>query len=165
MSPAAGFLVFLVVTLVLLASAVWTGFAHRRRAHLTLVVSAVAALGVTIYYAERLGQLYDLESAGAITPIHLFLAKLTTLAYLLPIASGIRLWFRPGGRALHRVLAFLVLGLTVVTAATGTAMVLLAEPKAALEDRAQRRGGSAPADASAAGDPGPSGSQQPPTAG
>lgn len=146
MSPAAGFLVFLSVTLVLLASAVWTGFAHRRRAHLALVVSAVAALGITIYFAERLGGLYDLESAGAITPIHLFLAKLTTLAYLLPIASGIRLWFRPGGRGLHRTLAFLVLGMTALTAATGTAMVLLAEPKAALEGRSEGRGENPPCD-------------------
>lgn len=133
MSPGAGFLVFLSVTLVLLASAVWTGFARRRRLHLALVVAAVAALGVTIYYAEQLGELYDLESAGAITPIHLALAKFTTFAYLLPIASGIRVWFRPGGRTLHRTLAFLVLGLTVITAATGTAMVLMSEPKAALQ--------------------------------
>lgn len=128
MTPGVGFVTFLVVTLALLSAAVWTGFAHRRRVHLVLVIVAVASLGVTIYFAEQLGDLYDLESAGSITPIHLFLAKLTTFAYLLPIVSGIRLWFRPGGRALHRVLAFTVLALTVVTAATGTAMVLLSEP-------------------------------------
>lgn len=127
MNPQVGFPLFLLSTLVLLGCAIWSGFAHRRRLHLTLVVAAVAGLGVTIFYAERLGRLYDLEAAGAITPVHLFIAKLTTLAYLLPIASGIRLWFRPGGRALHRSLAFLVLGLTALTAVTGTAMILMAE--------------------------------------
>lgn len=133
MSTAASFVLWLLVTLALLGAAVWTGFAARRRAHLALVVGAVAALGVTIYFAERLGRLYDLASAGAITPIHLFIAKVTTVAYLLPIASGIRLWFRPGARGAHRILAFTVLGLTLVTAFTGTLMILLAEPLASPE--------------------------------
>ena len=128
MTPGPGFVLFLLVTLALLGAAVWTGFAHRRRTHLAFVLCAVASLGVTIFYAEQLGELYDLDSAGAITPTHLFLAKLTTVAYLLPIASGIRLWFRPGSRRVHRALAFLVLGLTVVTAGTGTAMILMADP-------------------------------------
>lgn len=129
MSATLGFLVFLILTLALLGGAFWTGFAHRRRTHLALVISALASLGITIVYATRLGRLYDLEAAGPITPIHLFIAKVTTAAYLLPIASGIRLWFRPGSanRGLHRKLAYLVLALTLLTAGTGTAMVLLAE--------------------------------------
>ncbi len=139
MSATLGFPVFLLLTLSLLGAAIWTGFAHRRRAHLCLVISAVASLAVTIFYAEKLGRLFDLEAAGAITPIHLFIAKVTTAAYLLPIASGIRLWFWPasGNRALHRKLAYLVLALTLLTASTGTAMILLAERLPAPIEQAQ----------------------------
>jgi hypothetical protein len=129
LSTPLAFVLFLVLTLALLGAVVWSGFAGRRRTHLALVIGAVASLGVTIFFAEKLGESYDLATAGRITPIHLFIAKVTTLAYLLPIASGVRLWFRPGGRALHRVLAFTVLAMTLVTALTGTAMVLMSDRK------------------------------------
>ena len=42
--------------------------------------------------------------------------------------SGIRLWRRDSGRGLHRALAYAVLALTLATAASGTAMILSAEP-------------------------------------
>lgn len=128
MSPTVGFVVFLLVTLVFLGCAVITGRRGERRVHVGMVVGALAFLGITIYYAEQLGDSYDLESAGWITPAHLALAKGTTLAYLLPVLSGIRMWRHEGARPLHRALAYSVLALTVVTAATGTAMILLAEP-------------------------------------
>lgn len=128
MSPATGFVVFLVVTVLLLAGVTATGLLARRRAHLTLVACAVTSLGVTIYFAERLGTLYDLEAAGWITPFHLTLAKVTTVAYLLPIVTGLRLLKDPTRRPLHRRVAFLVLGLTLLTAGTGTWMILAAEP-------------------------------------
>ena len=82
---------------------------------------------VTIYFAERLGRQYDLESAGAIYPVHLFFAKTTTPAYLLPILTGIRTLKRPETLVWHKRLAFLVLLLTVITAGTGTAMVFMAD--------------------------------------
>lgn len=129
MRPAPGFLLFLVLTVLLLAGVVTTGLLARRRVHLTLVVSTVASLGVTIYFAEQLGRLYDLDSAGHITPIHLALAKATTLAYLAPITTGILTWRNPVWRPRHRVAAFVVVGATVLTAATGTAMILLASPR------------------------------------
>jgi len=127
MTATQGFLVFLAITLALLGGVVHTGFRAQRRKHLPLVAGAVVALGVTIYYAERLGELYDLEAAGMIYPIHLFLAKSTTLSYLLPLIFGPltirdRKWLK-----VHRRIAFLVLFLTVVTAATGTVMVFMAE--------------------------------------
>lgn len=123
-----GFLVFLAVTLALLGVVVVTGFQAKRRLHLPAVALAVASLGVTIYYAEQLGRSYDLEAAGAIYPIHLTIAKIATVSYLLPIITGIRTLKNPSRKRTHRMVAFLVLGLTVLTACTGTAMVLMAEP-------------------------------------
>jgi len=146
MNAGVGFLLFLGLTLGLLAGVVWTGFAARRRMHVPLVVLAVASLGATIFFAEQLGRLYDLEAAGAITPIHLFLAKLTTLAYLVPIATGIATLRRPRLRRTHRYVALTVLALTVATAATGTCMIALAEPL-------ERRGVTAPPIGPPAGPP------------
>lgn len=123
-NPTLGFVLFLALTLALLGGVVVTGLRARRRVHLVLVASAVVSLGVTIFYAERLGELYDLEAAGAITPIHLAIAKVTTLAYLAPIATGIATIRNPAWRDWHRRAAYTVLALTVLTAVTGTWMVL-----------------------------------------
>lgn len=128
MSPTTGFIFFFVVTLVFLGTAVLAARKHRRRLHIALVGGAVAGLGGTIWYALQMGKHYDLESAGIITPIHLTLAKITTVAFLLPIAAGIRTLYAPGMRPLHKKLAYVVLGLTVLCAITGTIMILLARP-------------------------------------
>jgi hypothetical protein len=125
LSPTAGFPASLALTLALLALVVATGLRAKRRWHIPLVALALASLGVTIRFAFLLGKLYDLPAAGAITPIHLTLAKITTACYLLPIATGLRTIFAPATRRLHRKLAFVVLGMTVLTAITGTAMLLL----------------------------------------
>lgn len=128
MTATVGFVVFLFVTLGFLGGVVVTGMKAKRRLHIPLVVLAVASLGVTIFYAEQLGREYDLESAGWITPVHIALAKITTLGYLLPIATGIATLRDGRRRPLHRKFAFLILALTVVTAVTGTSMVLLSDP-------------------------------------
>ena len=127
MSPVTGFILSLALTLVLLGLAVATGFAGRRRIHVSVVASALASLVVTIYYATELGELYDLDSAGVITPIHLALAKLAAVSFLLPVYTGLRTWKNARFKPLHRKLAFLALGLTVLAAVTGTAMVLLSD--------------------------------------
>ncbi len=127
MSAELGFVACLLLTLALLAAVVATGLRARRRLHVPLVFATLAALGVTIYFAKGVGDHYDLGSAGAITPVHLALAKLTTLAYLLPIASGIATLRNPARRRLHRVLAFTVVGMTVLTAITGTWMLAASE--------------------------------------
>lgn len=126
MSPERGFVVFLGLTLVLLGVVVATGLAARRRIHLVAVGLAVIALGTTIYFAEKMGELYDLAAAGAITPVHLAIAKLTTLAYLAPVVTGILTIRDARWRARHRRCAFGVLALTLATAVTGTWMVLAA---------------------------------------
>ncbi|MAF65380.1 MAG: hypothetical protein CMJ84_06950 [Planctomycetes bacterium] len=128
MSVTAYFVAFLLLTVALLVSAVVTGMRAARRAHLSIVVSAVVAMGLTIYFAERVGETLDVGAAGWVTPVHLWIAKITTVAYLLPIASGVRALRGVGHRAAHRKLAFFVLGLTALTAVTGVAMVWLSEP-------------------------------------
>jgi len=128
MSATAGFLVFFALTLIGLGCAVATGLRARRRLHIPCVAVSLACLAATIYYAKALGHHFDLKSAGAITPIHLTLAKVTTALYLLPVATGITTIFRPATRRWHRRVAFLVIAMTVVTAITGTAMLLMSKP-------------------------------------
>lgn len=127
MTPERGFVAFLALTLVLLAAVVWTGLGAQRRIHLPCVAATLAALGTTIFFAEQMGDHYDLASAGWITPVHLWLAKATTLLYLAPLATGILTIRDARWRPRHRVAAFTVLALTVATAATGTWMLLAAE--------------------------------------
>jgi len=126
-TPGVGFVVFLFVTLCFLGSVVVTGLKARRKVHLRLVVCALVSLAIAIYYAERLGESYDVKSAGVITPIHLTLAKVTVVAYLLPVITGWRTIKNAAGRPLHGKVAYSVLALTVLTAATGVLMILLAD--------------------------------------
>lgn len=128
MTPTIGFLASLGLTLVFLGCAVVTGYKAKRKWHLSSVASAVLMLVATIYYALELGELYDLESAGVITPIHLNMAKVNTAAYLLPVVTGLRTLKNPKGRKLHGRVAWAVLILTVFTAATGGLMLLWATP-------------------------------------
>ena len=51
MTPAVGFVLFFVVTLVFLAAAVVTGKLARRKLHFPAVAFAIASLLTTIYYA------------------------------------------------------------------------------------------------------------------
>jgi hypothetical protein len=82
---------------------------------------------MTIWYAEQLGELYDLESAGAIMPVHLALAKITVFAYLLPIVTGVLTLRDRKHKRAHFTCAMVALVLTVLATVTGTWMVLAAE--------------------------------------
>src|SRR5262249_46112569 len=124
--PGSGFLLFLLLTLALLGLVVATGLRAKRRWHIPLVACALASLGATIRYALLLGKLYDLQAAGGITPSRLLVARITSGCYALPIATGIRTIFAPAARRYHRRFAFLALGMTVLTAITGTLMLCLA---------------------------------------
>jgi hypothetical protein len=128
MTPLAGFVGSFLLTLLLLAGTAVTGFRAQRRRHLPLVFLSLVSLGTTIWFAEKLGEGYDLETAGVITPIHLALAKTATLSYLLPLVTGPITMRRPEFVRWHRISAILVLVLTVLAASTGMTMVLLAEP-------------------------------------
>ena len=126
MSDPFGFVLFLLLTLAFLGGAVSSGLRAMRRVHLTCVACAVACLGITIHFALGVGKLYRLEDAGWITPVHMWMAKIATASYLLPVASGLRTIYHPGTRKLHRRIAMSVLALTVLTAITGTWMLLAA---------------------------------------
>ena len=127
MSPDVQFFVSLGTTLAILVAVVVTGFQAKRRIHLTLVACAVAMLGTTIYFAERLGNYYDLEAAGWITPVHLTLAKIATVSYLLPVITGLRVLKDPSRRKAHRGAAYLVLTLSLMTFGTGLWMLMASE--------------------------------------
>ena len=127
MTAERGFVVFLVLTLVLLAAVVRTGLRAQRRLHIPCVAVTLASLGTTIYFAEKMGEHYDLSAAGLLTPVHLWLAKATTLAYLAPLTTGVLTIRDPRWRTRHRWCAFVVLGMTVATAITGTWMLLASE--------------------------------------
>lgn len=127
MSPDVGFPTFLVLTVLLLAGVVVSGMRSRLRVHLTLVVLAVTSLGLTIWFAEQLGDLYDLETAGWLTPVHLAVAKVTTAAYLLPLATGVMTLRNRTWKGLHYKCAVVVLALTLATTVLGIGMILAAE--------------------------------------
>jgi hypothetical protein len=127
LSPDYGFPLFLVLTVLLLGGVVASGLKGLLRLHLPLVALALASLGVTIWFAERLGEHYDLESAGWITPVHLTVAKLTTAAYLLPIGTGVLTLRNRRHKRLHLCCALTVLALTLLTTGLGLWMILAAE--------------------------------------
>jgi hypothetical protein len=126
LEPRLGFAIFLFSTVLALVAVVITGLRARVPIHIACVATTLVLLGVTIYFAEKLGELYDLQRAGVITPIHLTLAKTTTAAYLLPIVSGVMTLRNRARRALHFKLAMLVLTLTALTAITGSLMLWMA---------------------------------------
>lgn len=126
MSADVGFVLFFALTLVFLGLVVATGLRAKRRWHLLFVACALASLVATIVWALRLGEHYDLRSAGVITPIHLFIAKMATVAYVFPLLTGLRTIFHPKTRSLHRKCAFVALGLTVLAAITGVLMLAMA---------------------------------------
>jgi len=128
LSALVGFCLFLLLTLGFLAGAVSSGLRAKRRVHLLCVSGAVACLAIAINRALALGQHYDLAAAGWITPVHMWMAKIATASYLLPVVSGVRTIYHPPTRKLHRKIAFLVLSLTVATAISGTWMLLAADP-------------------------------------
>lgn len=130
MSPTAGFFTFLLLTVAALGVVVVTGKLARRRAHLAAVAVALGLLGGAIWQALRVGELYDLEAAGAITPIHLTLARITTVSYLVPAITGVLTWRNERWRRWHGRCAWTVVALTIVTTVTGVLMLAGAEPLA-----------------------------------
>ena len=128
MTAATGFVLYLVLTLVLLGAVVVTGKKSLRRKHLTFVVLAYVGLGLSIYYAELLGKEYNFDSVRLIYDVHMAFAKATVCAYLLPIITGIMTIKGKCTRTTHGRVAVAVILLTVVTAVTGWWMILAATP-------------------------------------
>jgi len=128
MDPVTGFTGSFLVTLVALGAAAYSGRRARRKAHIPLVLLTALLLAVTIYYAKQLGGIYDLESAGLITPVHLAIAKIATAALLLPILSGLATLKNYECFKWHKRLAWSVIAMIVLAALTGTWMILAATP-------------------------------------
>lgn len=128
MDPVTGFVASFGVTLVTLVLAALMGMRARRKAHITLVVVTALLLVVTIYYAKELGGIYDLDSAGWITPVHLWMAKIATFALLLPIVTGIMTMKNAERFPWHKRMAWTVITLVILSAFTGTWMILAATP-------------------------------------
>ncbi len=126
MSDFEGFFAGLTVTVVLLVAVVATGLRARRRAHVPLVVLFFGALGLTIWMAVRMGEHLDLEAAGWITPVHLTLARVNLYLFVLPVVTGVLTLRDARWRPRHRVFAWSLVGLTLLTVATGTWMALAA---------------------------------------
>lgn len=127
MTPVTGFFVLLLLTVAALGVVVYTGLRRMRRLHVPMVLLALALLGGAIVYALRVGEIYDLEAAGAITPIHLNLARITTVCYLLPAITGVLTWRNERWRKLHGRLAWTIVALTIITTITGAMMLMGAE--------------------------------------
>lgn len=128
MTPEAGFLTSLLVTVGLLVGAAVTGRKRIIRHHVKFVAGAVLSLGVAIYFALKVGERYDLEAAGWITPFHKALAKITTAMYLWPLITGPMVLSGKVGPRVHRIGAWLTLGLTVASTITGIIMLMRATP-------------------------------------
>lgn len=125
------FWVFFALTLAGLGTALWMGLRRRRRAHLRFAPVALVLLGVTIFFAERMGRarVFPAEQMR----IHLWFAKSAALLVLPVLASGIVLARRPGpaprARRAHRVCVALFLLAAVVATGTGIWVFSLSRPQ------------------------------------
>jgi hypothetical protein len=133
-SPVAAFTVWFFITVTLLLTAAYFGRTaarapERRKIHVIFVLLTAGALAWTIKVAYDLGALYDLASAGWITPVHLAIAKVATGFLVFPIVAGILAWRDGKKRRAHAFLAWCAMVLIVLAAVTGTIMILLAQPK------------------------------------
>ena len=134
MSPEVTFGLAFSLTLCALLGVVFTGLRwrkQRRRAlHLGLVVVAVALLVWTIVEAYALGDHYDLESAGLVFHVHMFLARAATVSLLIPVMGGAMVLKTGRYHVAHRFAAFVAVALAALAAITGVWMLAWATPLA-----------------------------------
>lgn len=127
MRPEYGFLGALLGTVFMLIGVAVTGRKRRIPLHIAFVMSAVTGLGVAVFFALKVGEVYDLEKAGVITPIHLTLARVTTASYLWPLLTGpLVLWGKVRPRV-HHLGAYVAFALTLASTVTGMMMLYGAE--------------------------------------
>lgn len=125
--PLVPFAAALGTTAALLGCAAVAGRRRKIGGHILFVWAAVVMLALSIKFALDLGKAYDLESAGRITPIHLTIARITTISYLWPLLTGPLAMRDKVPRKLHRVGAWCALLLTLAALVTGAMMVMGAE--------------------------------------
>lgn len=121
------FAISLIVTVVLLGCTIWTGLQGRRRAHIPLALSTVAALAFAIVQARLYGEGFEIPALRL--RIHLSLAF--TALGLLPCAafSGVLLIRNEAVRPWHRRLTWSFVVVTVTAMAAALWMLAGAEPK------------------------------------
>ena len=132
MSPEVRFGLAFLATLLTLLGALVTGLRwriRRRRAwHLGLVGLTLALLGWTVFEAYALGDHYDLESAGLVFHVHMFLARAATASLLIPVMGGALVLWKGRFHAAHRIAAFVAVTLVTLAAITGVWMLAWATP-------------------------------------
>ncbi|MEO6708214.1 MAG: hypothetical protein ABI054_11240 [Planctomycetota bacterium] len=127
MSPLVAFCTAVGFTVAFLTVVVITGLRGRITVHIPCVMATFLSLGTTIWFAIRLGTVYDLSSAGVITPIHRTIAVLAAVSYVLPVITGIRTLMSSVHRRAHFWAAMIVLTLTAAASVTGTLMLYWSE--------------------------------------
>ncbi len=127
-APWTEFFIALVATVVFLASVVWTGKTHRRKAHYWSVGFAVVGLGFAIFYAERIGRLWSFPAVPL--RIHLSLAYTATVMTVVATVSGLLHVFHKLTRRAHARMAWLALVCIVLATCTGVWIFLVGAPKA-----------------------------------
>lgn len=112
------FWIAFITTVVLLVSALFTGWSGRRRLHLWLGPLTMVCLTVTIVLTEELVSCYEFPKDVLAT--HLVFAKAGGLLALPVIVTGVWLWRSERARKWHR--ACVLVWLASVAAATGTGL-------------------------------------------
>lgn len=120
------FVIAVSLTALFLVVVVITGLRGKITVHIPCVLATFVSLATAIVFALKLGELYDLPAAGWITPLHLSIAKLATVSFVLPVITGIRTLKSRDHRRAHRIAALVALGLTATALVTGTLMLLRA---------------------------------------
>lgn len=132
MSPEIKFGLAFLATLLALLGVLFTGLRwrtqRRRGLHIGLVGLTLALLGWTIYEAYALGDHFDLESAGRVFHVHMFLARAATVALLIPATSGLVVLKTGRYHSAHRIGAFVAVALVTLAAITGVWMLSAATP-------------------------------------
>ena len=126
-------IIWLALTILLAGVTALLGRAARRRAHVVSAALTSGTLFYTIYRAEVLGRV--LVIPFTIKVIHLVFANTAFVAFLVVVATGLRLLRleERQRRRWHRraVVTFLVA--TVIATATGTWMLLQSQPRGSTE--------------------------------
>lgn len=126
MPPVYSFVIAVSLTALFLVAVVITGLRGKISVHIPCVLATFVSLSVAIVFALKLGDIYDLEAAGWITPVHLSIAKIATLSFVLPVVTGIRTLKSRVHRRAHLIAALVALCLTATALVTGTLMMLRA---------------------------------------
>lgn len=117
MPPALPFWIALLVTVALIASALWTGWRGRRAVHLWLGPLTMVSLVVTVVLTEQLASRY--EFPPDVLRTHLVFAKAGGLLALPVIVTGVWLWRSERARRWHRIAVFVWIASVLVATGTG----------------------------------------------